>query len=131
MGIPARQSHMQDMHYIRASMTVAELLAASTAGVQIGTLPAGARVDHTDAYIETVFNAGTTNVLDVGMAADPDGLLPSATLIAGTLGQKTAKPTGQMGIVAVDTPVTVIYAPTGTAATTGLVTVVVYYAPNN
>lgn len=131
MGIPARQTHYQDVHFIRASLTVADLLAASTAGVQLGTLPAGARVLRSHVFIETAFNAGTANVLDVGTLADPDQFLPTATVVAGSTGLKTLAPPALQGVIAADTAVVAVYAPTGTTATTGLATVIIEYLPNN
>lgn len=131
MSIPARQGHLQDTAFIRQSLALADLVAASTAGVQIGTLPAGARVLRTHAFVETVFNAATTNVFDVGTIADPDQFLPTATALVGATGLKTLAPPALQGVIAVDTAVIAIYSQTGTAATTGLVTVIIEYAPNN
>ncbi len=131
MSIPARQSHMQDVHFLRVSLTLADLVAASTAGIQIGTLPAGARVLRSHALIETAFNAGTTNVLDVGTVADPDQFIPTATALAGATGLKTLAPPALQSIIAVDTAVIAIYSQSGTAATTGLVTIMIEYLPNN
>lgn len=131
MPKPARQTHLQVTHTLRASLPVAALVAAGAAGVQIDTLPAGARVLRSHAFIETAFNATTTNVLDVGTAADPDQFMPTATALAGATGLKTFVPTGLNGVIAVDTPVTAIYSYTGTAPTNGLATVIVEYVPNN
>lgn len=131
MGIPARQTHMQDTHFLRASLSLADLVAASTGGVQIGTLPAGARVLRSHVFIETAFNAGTTNVLDVGTLAGPDQFIPTATALAGATGLKTLAPPALQGVIAADVAVLAIYSQTGTPATTGLATVIIEYAPNN
>lgn len=128
MGSTARQTHMQDVHFLRATVSLADMAAGT---VKIGTLPAGARVLDTDGFIETAFNAGTTNVLDVGFAGQIGAFLPSATFLAGATGLKTAKPSALLGVIAVDTDVNITYSQTGTAATTGLATVIVQYSPNN
>ena len=131
MSKPARQTHLQVTHTIRASLPLAALVAAGAAGLQVDTLPAGARVLRSHAFIETVFNATTTNVLDVGTVADPDQFLPSATVVAGTAGLKTLAPPALQGVITLDTPVLAIYSYTGTAPTTGLATVIIEYVPNN
>lgn len=131
MGIPARQSHLQDIHFLRATLTLAELVAASTGGIQIGTLPAGARVLRSHTFVETAFNAGTTNVFDVGSAADPDQFITTANALVGATGLKTLAPPALQGVIAAELPVIAIYSQTGTAASAGLLTVVIEYAPNN
>ena len=131
MSKPARQTHLQVTHTIRASLPLAALVAAGTAGLQVDTLPAGARVLRTHAFIETAFNAATTNVLDVGTLIDPDQFMPTATALAGATGLKTFVPTGLGGVIAVDTAVLAIYSYSGTAPTTGLATVIIEYVPNN
>lgn len=96
-------------------------------GIDIGTLEAGAIPLRAYAIIETVFNAGTTNVLVLGTAADDDGLVTSANAAAGVLGIKAG--TGAlMGVpLAVDTTYKAKFTETGTAATTGKATLVVEF----
>lgn len=131
MSKPARQTHLQVTHTLRATLTLAALVAAGAAGVQVDTLPDGARVLRSHIFVETAFNAATTNVLDVGTAADPDQFLPTATVLAGATGLKTVAPPALQGVIVGDTPVTAIYSYTGAAPTTGLATVIIEYAPNN
>lgn len=128
MGSTARQTHYQDVHFLRATLALADLASGSA---KIGSLPAGARVLNTDVFIETAFNAGTTNVFDVGFAGTIGAFLPTGTALAGATGQKTAKPSGLNGVIAADTDVIVTYSQTGTVATAGLATVIVAYSPNN
>lgn len=127
MGSTARQTHYQDVHFLRASVALADLGSA----VRIGTLPAGARVLNTEVFIETAFNAGTTNVFDVGFAGTIGAFMPTGTALAGATGQKTSKPSALNGVIAADTDVIVTYSQTGTAATTGLATIILTYSPNN
>lgn len=127
-GFSARQTHMQDVHYIRATVNLADLAAGN---LVIGKLPAGARVLRTTAFIEVAFNAATTNVMDVGFTGTIGAFLPTATVLAGATGQKTGTPSALNGVIAADTEVLVTYSQTGTAATVGTATIVVEYTPNN
>lgn len=131
MGSTARQTQEQQTATLRAPLSLAALVAASTAGVVIGTLPAGARVLRTHIFIETAFNAGTTNVLDIGPTGSPAVFLPSATVVAGATGLKTAAPTALNGVIAADIDVRAIYSQTGTVATTGQATAIVEYVCDN
>lgn len=131
MSKPARTTHLQVVHTIRRSLPLAVLVAAGAAGVEVDCLPAGARVLRSHAIVETAFNAATTNVLDVGTAADADQFMPTATALAGATGLKTFAPTGLNSVIAADTPVIAVYSYTGAAPTTGLVTVIIEYVPDN
>lgn len=131
MSKPARQTHLQVTHTLRATLSVAALVAAGAGGIDFDTLPDGARVLRSHIFIEQAFNAATTNVLDVGIAADPDQFLPTATVVAGTTGLKTLAPPALQGVIVGDTPVRAVYSYTGTAPTTGLATVIIEYVPNN
>lgn len=128
MGSTARQTHMQDVHFLRASIALADF---GSGAVKIGSLPAGARVLNTDVFIETAFNAATTNLMDVGFTGQIGAFMAQGTTLAGATGQKTSKPSGLLGVIATDTDVIVTYSQSGTAATNGLATVIVAYAPNN
>ena len=96
---------------------------SGTLGVPIGALEAGSIPVRAYVTIQTVYNAGTTNVLVLGTAADDDGFVTSANAVAGTLGTKVG--TGvQLGTpLVVDTVVYAKFTQTGTAATTGKATV--------
>src|SRR6476620_7426321 len=77
MAVTARQNATQEVHYIRAN--VAFNTAASGTQVSMGAaLPANAVVLYTSVGVQTAFNAGTTNVLIVGTAADDDALVAAA-----------------------------------------------------
>ena len=128
MTAPARQLHTQQTHYFRAN--VAFNSAGVAAGVQIGTLPAGAQIVDIVANVTVAFNAATTNVLAVGTTAGGAQIMTGAESVAGTLGFKRGT-TGGALMPAVDTPVFVTFTQTGTAATAGLATVVVSFVPNN
>lgn len=103
----------------------------SATGVQFGTLPAGSVVLRTTAVVTTVFNAATTNVLVVGVAADDDALMTSAVAVAGTAGTKVQNsPAATLTTpTAADVGVFAKYTQSGTAATTGRAVVYVEYYP--
>ena len=69
--------------------------------------------------IEEAFNAGTTNVLEIGTEADADALVTDTNAAAGTVGTKAGTGAG-LGIpLAADTVFYASYTQTGTAATEG------------
>lgn len=111
--------HPEDTGVGHIRRTVSFDASGVATGVPIGTLEAGAIPLRAYAAINTVFNAGTTNVLELGSTADPDGLVTSTNAAAGVLGLKAG--TGaELGIpLAADTTFYAKYSPTGTAATTG------------
>lgn len=89
-------------------------------------VPAGAVVLRVWAEVLTAFNAGTTNVLIVGHAADDDAYLAAADVNEAAAGASAAK-----GPFAAETAARTIqakYTQTGTAASAGRARVFVEYA---
>jgi hypothetical protein len=131
MAVTARQLEHQVLHYIRSN--VAYNTAAS--GVQVSmssALPANAQVLFTTVAVQTVFNAGTTNVLIVGTAADDDALVDAAGASETAVGVTNVTPATLGGIMSSTADVELFwkYTQSGTAATTGAATITVVYAPN-
>ena len=127
----ARQSHEQQIHFLRKLVNYND--AGVSTGVLVGTVPAGAIITAVICEIATAFNAATTNVLTVGTTGTGTDLMTSAESISGTIGQKTAatyKGTAAAAPVANDQDVFVAYTQTGTAATTGVAYVIVFFVPN-
>jgi hypothetical protein len=91
--------------------------AASGTPVALYTLPEGAILKKAICVVGTAFNAGTTNVLILGTAADDDALLLSGTVDEATTGAyfRDAWLVGGTG----GTVIQATYTQTGTAATTG------------
>lgn len=132
MAGTARLTQFQMPHSLRKMVNYND--AGVTAGVLVGTIPAGSIITSVICQIATVFNAGTTNPLAVGTTGTGTDLMTSAEAVAGTQGQKSAvafKSTTASNPVANDTDVFVSYIPTGTAATTGVAYIIVTYHPNN
>ncbi len=98
-------------------------------GVPIGGLEAGTVPLHCQVTIETAFNAATTNVLVVGTVDDDDGFATSASTVAGTPGFKGNLTGALTGIpLGANKVVYAKYTQSGTAATTGKATIVLYFA---
>lgn len=76
----AQQYHHNMVHYLRKQITYLD----DGNTVTIGTLPAGSHVLRGGVAVTTAFNGGTTNDLDVGTAADPNGY--ATDLALGTVG---------------------------------------------
>jgi hypothetical protein len=122
----ARQYHQQLIHFLRKSITFAN----NGVAVTVGKIPAGSLIVRpaSGVHVTTVFNAGTTNVLDVG-SSDNDDLW--GTDLA--LGSATFVPLDEaVGgfLVSSDTTITATVALSGTAATTGAGEVVIAYIPD-
>lgn len=125
--LPARDASTQQVHYIRKTITFADMGKL----VKLGTIPAGALIlkPISGVQVNTVFNSATTTVLDIGSAADGD-------LYATDLDVKTAAAFVPLDeavsmSVSVDTELTCQLAETGAAATAGSAVVVVAFIPNN
>lgn len=87
----------------------------------LGVAPIGATVIRGGVVVSTAFNAGTTNVLDIGTSDDTDGF--ATDLALGTIGVITADEmatTNDAGPFTADTTISCSVDLTGTAATTGV-----------
>lgn len=143
-SFPARQLSLQAINTFRKTVNFND--ANITTGVKIGAIPAGAFITGVKCYVNTAFNAGTTNNLLIGSAAAggqflASGVTAGTNCVAATAGYQSvtaaaglglsvtggATPTGSTGAW----DVFVTYTQTGTAATAGSVTYVIDYVPNN
>ena len=127
-GTAARQLPFQAVHYLRRDFTFAD----DGLTLTLGIIPAGAIVVRVGVVVSTAFNAGSTNVLNIGTVADPDGYATEYAL--GTVGVITgdsAIATSDEGYVTVDTTIVGAVDLTGTAATTGVGHIFVEFIPDN
>lgn len=127
-GTAARQFHTQQVHYLRKSITYAD----DGTTVTVGTIPSGALIikPMSGVAVNVAFNAGTTNVLDIGASTD-----------SGTDNLATDLALGSIAFVALDEAVTMLVSAdtiiqaavdlTGTAATAGEAEVIICYIPDN
>ena len=122
MSSPARAYHTQQVHYIHKAFTFAN----SGAQVEIGTVPSGATIlkPLSGIQVNTAFNAGTTNTVDIGTLAAED--LYGTALAGGTV---TFVPLDEAVslTLAADTTIYVKYEQSGTAATAGAGVAVIAY----
>jgi len=126
----ARQLEIQAVHYLRRD--IAYNTTGIAAGVLIGTVPAGSKITRAVVYVDTAFNAGTTNVLVAGTTGTGTNLVAAGDVTEGTPNAYTPADAANQGrglIFAADTDLFVSYTQTGTAATTGVATIIVEYVP--
>lgn len=127
-GTAARQFHTQQVHYLRKSITYLD----DGLTITVGTIPAGSLVlkPLSGVAVTTVFNAGTTNVADMGPSTDSGTDLWATDLALGTLAFVPLDEAVTF-LVSVDTIVQIAVDLTGTAATTGAAEVIICYIPDN
>lgn len=121
---PARDVFEHVIHYIAAAFVFGD----NGKVITIGTIPAGAQILKalSGVTVNTVFNAGTSNVLDVGTTADDD--LYGTDLALGTAAFVPLDEVVSYRVTS-DTTFTATVALGGTAATTGAGVVQIAYLP--
>lgn len=127
-GNSARQYDTAQVHYIRKGLSFADGI---TATVSIGMVPQGALIVDMGFYVQTTYNYGTSNLINLGTAGDTDGFGTSLSL--GTVGliKWDEFATSNDILAAADTWVTATYICTGTAATQGAAEVYVSFIVDN
>jgi hypothetical protein len=127
MPQPARLLHTQQVHYLRKGITFAD----DGTTVTVGVIPAGSLIlkPLSGVAVTTVFNAGSTNVLDVGPSTDSGTDLWATDLALGTLAFVPLDE-AVTNLVTVETTVQAAVDLTGTAATTGAAEIVICYIPD-
>lgn len=125
----ARQTQLQQVHYLRKRVNYND--AGVATGVYVGTLPAGAIITSLKVLIATAFNAGTTNVMNVGTTTTGGEVGATGDILAGAAGQKSPTAYTSLGVMAADTDIWASYTQTGTAGTAGIAYVIVAFVPNN
>lgn len=127
MPIPARKTQYAQTHYISA--TIAYNTPGVTAGVQIGTLPAGAMLDKTSVLTTTAFNGTTSVALSVGSTATGTQYINATDVRTAAARVDTVVPIANAGPLASDTAVYASVAFGGTTGSAGSSTVILYYIP--
>lgn len=132
-GTNARNTQLSVVHCIRADITFADNGRAVPFN---NAIPAGSQIINaiSGVYVNTAFNAGTSNVLDIGTTADDD--LYGTDLALGTKAfvtlDEAATATGvNTWYLSDDTYFTCTPALSGTAATAGSAVVLICYYPPN
>jgi hypothetical protein len=128
--VAPRSPHTQQLPYFRRSVAYNTLEIGTSGKVPLGTLPAGAIVTGMLVKVTTAFNAATTNVLTVGTSADDDAVIGAADV--NELEADTTVTFGAVGYSVTEaTPLFVKYTQTGTAATAGAATIILFFVPDN
>lgn len=127
MGV-ARQYHSQQIHYLRRGFTFAD----DGTTITVGVIPANSIIlkPISGVAVTTVFNAGSTNVLDIGPSTDSGTDLWATDLALGSLAFVPLDE-AVTNLVTVDTIVQAAVDLTGTAATTGAAEIIIAYIPDN
>ena len=125
-GSSARQDPRQVSNTMRGSI-VFNSAAATATFIPIGVLPKGAWVIAVHLSVDTAFNAGTTNTVDVGTSGAPTQF--HSGVAGGSVAVTAAAATtlGKAAAAAADTTVGIRYNFTGTAPTTGACEVMIEY----
>jgi hypothetical protein len=125
-GTVARDLGTQTVHYLRKGFTYTDDGSVLTVGV----LPAGAQIikPMSGVSVNVAFNAGSTNVLDIGTPANDD--LYATDLALGSIAFVPLDEAVSM-VVASDTTITATVDLTGTAASAGQGEIVICYALDN
>lgn len=115
-GKAAREYTQHQVHYAAIDFTYGD----NGKQLSLGYAPAGATVIRGGVVVSEAFNAGTTNLLDIGTADDPDGF--ATDLALGTVGVIPADEmatSDDAGPFAADTELVCTPALSGAAATAG------------
>lgn len=103
---------------------------ATTSAVNAAVLPAGAQITNIYVDVTAAFDAGTGNTITIKIGSTTIATVGGASttpIAAGRASVTTAAPATWLNVGATDAIVTAVYAPVGTAATTGAATVTIEY----
>ncbi len=127
-GSLARYNTPQQPSFLRRRVTVAN----AGVPVLVGILPPLAVINKaaSGVTVSTVFNAGTTNTVDIGITGTA-GLYGTALSLTATNFVPVAQATSYLTSAAGDTEVYATVNLAGTAATTGVADIIIWYTPNS
>ncbi len=131
-GSAARQYHTSQIHYLRQDVVYGDNGKVFTMGI----IPAGSQILNTisGVYVNTVFNWGTNNRIDIGTSGNDDLYgtdIALGTVAFVTLDEAATATDVKAWYVATDTVITCTPDLTGTAPSTGSAVVVIAYVPPN
>jgi hypothetical protein len=114
-GTSARDFHTAQVHYLTKEFTYAD----DGSTLTLGVVPAGGYVVRGGVVVKVAFDAGSTNVLDIGTSSDTDGF--ATDLALGTIGviATDEMATTNDAYCSSDTTIQCVVDLTGTAATAG------------
>ena len=129
-GSDARDFRRQMTHYLRKAIAFDTTNIGTAATVKVGTLPAGAVIMRAVVKVNTAFDAGTTNYINVGTSADDDAIVDQDDIDL-TAAEWQATYRGCDLTLTAATPVYVTYTQSGDAATAGAAIVIIEFIPDN
>lgn len=126
----ARQFSAQMIHYLRKTVTFED----NGSEVTVGWIPSGSLILQpiSGVRVSTAFDAGTTNVIDIGANTgndDPDEF--GTDLALGSVAFVPLDEASGIYVATADTEITATVALAGTAATAGQAEVVIAFIPDN
>ena len=129
-AVAPRSPHTQQLPYFRKSVAFNTVDIGTSGKVPLGTLPAGAIISGMLVKVTTAFNAATTNVLTVGTLSSPEAVLGPTDV--NELEVDTTVSFSSYGYkVDEATPLFVKYTQSGTAASAGAATIILFFVPDN
>lgn len=129
-GTDARDFKQQMVHYMRRTIAFDTFQIDTANTVKVGTLPAGAVILEGIVKVNTAFNAGTTNYVNVGIDTDDDAIVDQDDVDL-TAEERQSSYRGSDLTLATAEDVYVTYTQSGNAATTGEAEIIVLYIPDN
>lgn len=132
----ARNDGSQNIHFIRRRFQFTDIGIAAGVGVKIGRLPAKAFIMQISMHITTVFNSTTSDTLQIGVSAADASILAATNVHTGaSTGFSNITAAAGLGKAVTDSGEVDVFAKlnpgTVSTATTGDVTVVIEFAPDN
>jgi len=128
-GSVALQYESSQVHYLYK-----DIVFGLTSGTEsdLGWVPADASILTAGALVSEAFNSGTSDVLDIGTDADPNGMATALDLTTiGLIVWDELATSNDLGPYSAATKLTYTCTKTGSAATTGIVRVFVTYMVGN
>jgi hypothetical protein len=125
-GTQARQDPRQVSNTMRGSISFSNI-SATAVFVPIGVLPKGAWVIAVQLSVDTVFNAGSGNTIDVGTAGTPTQFISGGNAASAVVSAAPVTGLGKAAAAAADTVVGLRYNFGSTAPTTGALEVLIEY----
>lgn len=136
-GTTAREHPLQFLSYIRKNIDYNTPNIGTDATVEVGVLPAGARIVFTQVFVKTAFNGTGNNIIDVGISGTDDALVDGGTTGEGD-GDVDSSATGSTVVyrggdldITADTPIYVTYTDSNSDASAGEADIIVFFTQDN
>lgn len=127
VGSVARQYSYQMIHYLRKTIVFGD----DAVEKSVGWVPAGALIlpALSGAFVTTLFNGSTGDLIDIGVAGNSD--LLATDLDVSSVGLKTLDEAAGLMLMTADTEIVAQYDDASSDATTGSAEIIIAYIPDN